>query len=187
MSDDPIQLSEGQLLATIEGVDAAPNRLASPLASTLRCKRLGPRKACSRIAVCFSTDPSTGPVEQVECPVFDISVTGIAIEFDRPLKSDARGSISFWSVGLQPVRVGCTVRRCRQDGRGHYVLGLRFDRRLGPDEVRPAPLREGREVAPGARPRKLRCADDGESPPMGAPPAIRAGEPPAEPLRQSIR
>jgi hypothetical protein len=153
MSDEPIPLWDGEP-STAKIIHE--HRGLADGAATVRCKRGSPRSPCDGVHVCFSVERRLGEVEYVECPLIDISATGLAVEYDQKLEFGTTGYIAYWTVGHQPVRVSCTIRQCRMLDEGRYLLGIKLDRKLNFEERRPARLRLGREVVPGVRPRKLR-------------------------------
>lgn len=152
MSDEPIPLWEGELSGSIP----IPERRPDTATQTVRSARKAPRSQCDGAHVCFSPDLPSGVQEHVECPVIDKSAQGFAIEYDRRLEPGVRGYVTFVTVGHQPVRVSCSVRRCVPLDNGHYLLGLMLDRPLNFEEKRLAKSTAGKLIALGIRPRKLR-------------------------------
>ena len=135
----------------------------------VRCRRRNARRPCERVHVCFSPSAPSGRVEHVECPVRDISKTGFAVEFDRPLATGVSGYISYYTISHQPVRVSCSVRHCHPLGEGRYFLGLTLNRDLSLEEQRPSKTGPGRSVSPCFRPRPLHRADvDSNEPQRGS-------------------
>jgi len=159
MDDEPIPLYEGEL----SGARIIPDRSSEAgETQTVRSRRKNPRKHCERVCVCFSPDDPSGRIEHVECPVLDLSAGGMAIEYDREFDVGVAGYVAYRTVSHQPVRINCTVRRCAAMENGHYLLGLKFDRQLRREELKPAKVIAGREVAPGIRTRKLRACSGSE-------------------------
>ncbi|MBN2562164.1 MAG: PilZ domain-containing protein, partial [Phycisphaerae bacterium] len=160
MADESIPLWDGEPL----GAKIIPQETSSGGdTQTLRSRRRSPRKSCDRVHVCFSPNLASGLVEYVECPVLDMSVSGFALEYDEKLDVGMRGYVSYMTIGRRPVRVSCCVRRCKSLGRGRYLLGIQLDRKLNAEERTPSKANQGRQVALGARPRRLRdlrTADD---------------------------
>ncbi len=153
MSDEPIPLYDGEP----SGAKIRHETVgSSPSSPPLRCRRSNVRKECDQVSVCFSVQLALGRVDHVECPVFDVSVKGVAIEFDKKVEPGIRGYISFWTLGHRSVRVGGCVRRCKALQDGRFLLGIELDRKLAREERSPAKKRPGREIAMGMRPRKLR-------------------------------
>ncbi len=157
MPDEPIPLYDGEPSGA-EIVHEKPDDKPTVFSQTVRSKRNSVRKGCDRTKVCFSPQESLGRAEHVECPVIDMSTTGFAVEFDRPLAAGVNGHVAYWTVGHRPVRVSCTVRRCVPMDNGHYLIGLKLARKLTFEEKKPARTLAGREVAMGLRPRKLKPA-----------------------------
>jgi hypothetical protein len=143
-------------------VDGAPSGAAiihekvSSAAATPRGKRHVPRTACQNTHICFTHEDSAGRIDNVECPVINISLRGFAIEIDTLLRAGTRGSVTYRAATGRPVHVGCCVLRCQPLAPGRFHLSLKLDRKLQFEETKPARLGIGREVAPGIRPRKLR-------------------------------
>ena len=161
MSDEPIPLYDGELSGAKiipDGAERAEQQVET------RVKRQRPRRSFDRVHVCFSPMYQSGRVEHVECPVIDMSESGLAIEYDRKLGKGVTGHVSYRTISNQPVRVSCTVRRCAVMDNGHFEVGVQLNRRLRSEEMRPAKVRPGRELAAGVRARKLRVAV-GTSPP----------------------
>ncbi len=153
MANESIPLWDGESSGA-EIIYEDPARIGGT--STLRSRRKSPRKDCERIHVCFSPDLPSGLVEHAECPVVNMSATGFAIEYDREIKPGIAAYISYQTVGHLPVRISCTVRRCKPLEGGLYVIGIQLDRKLEHVERRPVKVGPGREVFPGIRARKLR-------------------------------
>lgn len=128
----------------------------SPGLNTLNGRRRSLRRACENVCVCFSPEYKSGRVEYVECPVLDISASGISILFDGPLEPGMSGRISYRADGSKAVRIASNVRTCTEVEPGVFTLGLKFVRGLTSQELRLAKRRIGREVAPGVRLRKLK-------------------------------
>ncbi|HVP12580.1 MAG TPA: PilZ domain-containing protein [Phycisphaerae bacterium] len=164
MSDEPIPLWDGELSGA--KIIFQERQLQGPSSSqTVRGKRSSPRRAGEGIHVCYSPQVQLGRVEHVECPVIDMSVGGLAIEFDQRLSVGVMGYVAYWTMSRQPVRVSCTVTRCEALGNGRFRLGLKLDRKLNFEERRPARMRPGRDLMPGVHPRKLREPSPGEPSP----------------------
>lgn len=157
MADEPIPLYEGES-SNSKIVHEQPANAQAFISHAARSKRSSVRKSCDRTKVCFSPQESLGRAEHVECPVIDLSATGLAVEFDKPLASGVSGHVAYWTVGHRPVRVSCTVRRCIPMDNGHFLIGLKLDRKLTLEEKKPAKTFGGREIAMGLRPRKLKPA-----------------------------
>lgn len=156
MSDEPIPLYDGELSGAKIIPDGAKG-VGQP--TETRVKRQSPRHSFERVHVCFSPMYQSGRLEHVECPVIDLSESGLAIEYDRKLEKGVTGHISYRTISHQPVRVSCTVRRCAAMDNGHFEVGVQLNRRLRSEEMRPAKVRPGRELAAGVRARKLRVAE----------------------------
>jgi hypothetical protein len=154
MPDDTIPLCDGDL-------PPMPIIHAREAATAVRCRRGGTRRPCDGVHICFSPEFASGRVEHVDCPVRNVSAGGFAIEFDGPLEMGLAGHVTYRTLSGLPVHIGCTVRHCKPLGAGRFLVGLKLDRRLQPDELRPARARQGRELAPGLRPRRLRATPPG--------------------------
>jgi hypothetical protein len=122
----------------------------------VRCRRRNLRKQCGRSLLCFSRELTGGRVDQVACPIINISTTGVAFEFDEPLNPGTGGAVAYRAVNGRAVHVNCVVRQCRPNDNGRYMIGARFDRKLHELEDKPTHSSVGKEIAPGVRPRKLR-------------------------------
>lgn len=159
--DEPIPLDDSDDPNAPIPLEDAPEHSAiivpeSKAATSVRCRRRDVRRAQGSAVICFTLESASGRVENAECPVLNISRTGVAIVFDQDVSLGASASIAYRSISGRPVHRGVTVRQCRPREDGHYDLGLQFDRPLQFDEARPARHGPGREVAPGIRARKLK-------------------------------
>ena len=135
----------------------APDIKPSP-ASALRSSRRWPRKACARGLLCFNRVLPNGRTDSAACPIQNVSLTGIAFEYDAPLKVGTLGSVCYKGVSGQNVMIGCTIRQCRDMGQGRYVIGAHLDRKLSSEDEKPDRSNNGREVGFVVRPRKLQYA-----------------------------
>lgn len=153
MNDEPIPLYDGEPLATeiIHHV-CTPGGVSS---QGVRPKRTKARTPTEKVHICFSPLLPEGHVDHVECPVVDMATDGIGVEYDRELKAGVTGHVAYRTVGRDSVRVSCHVGRCVPMDNGHFLIGLKLDRELRPEERKPAKVGAGREIAAGIRPRKL--------------------------------
>ncbi|HWL93957.1 MAG TPA: PilZ domain-containing protein [Phycisphaerae bacterium] len=167
MADEPIPLYDGEPSGAIIRVDGAnPGMFEGTgrrMSAGTQSRRRTTRRDCERIHVCLTPDEPEGRIESVECPVFDISKGGAALEFDRPLASGISCQIAYLTVSRRPVRVSGSVRHCRALGEGRFRIGIRFDRTLTVEELKPAKRREGWDIAPGVRARALRVREEPQS------------------------
>lgn len=165
MSDAPIPLYDGEPSgAKIIHVDTGEQGRVDT--ETMRGKRGFARHTPKGINICLTVEHKSGKVEHVECPVVNMSATGIAVEFDQRLETGVTGCVAYRTISHQPVRVSCRVQRCQGLDSGRFLLALTLYRALSVEERRPAKPRPGRELAPGLRPRKLReplLQQDGDS------------------------
>ena len=92
-----------------------------------------------------------------------------AIEYDRKLNVGLRGQVAYLTVGHQPVRVSCSVRRCAPMDNGRFLVGLKLDRLLNFEEKRIAKASSCKLAALGLRSRKLRPAASSMSTPEPQP------------------
>jgi hypothetical protein len=152
MADEPIPLYDGELSGSVIIPDGPSGALGTP---TVRSRRVHKRRPGDGVCVCFSPTLFSGRVEHVECPVFNISAKGFAIEYDRKLEVGVTGYITYRTVSHQPVHVSCRVQRCSPLENGHFLVGLKLNRKLEIEETKPAKPRPGRDLAPGLRARKL--------------------------------
>jgi hypothetical protein len=152
MSDEPIPLYEGDLSSHVILPDSAPGRAES---AVVRSRRACPRKNCEDVHVCFSPESESGLPDNAECSVLDISVTGMAIEYDRPLARGVSANVSYYTISRIPVRVSCTVRHCAAKDNGYFQIGLQLNRPLKFEERKPMRIGAGRVVSPHVRARKL--------------------------------
>ncbi|MBX3395438.1 MAG: PilZ domain-containing protein [Phycisphaerae bacterium] len=166
MSDEPIPLWDGEPSGAEIRHDTVRHDAAGSAtnfgtghASGLTTRRRDSRHECERIFVCFSASDPMGRAEYVECPVFDFSKSGLALEFDRRLAIGTACTIAYRTVSRQPVHVSGSVRHCRDLDGGRYRVGIRLARTLKLDELRPAKRRDGQDIAPGIRARSLRDTD----------------------------
>ncbi|HKQ49247.1 MAG TPA: PilZ domain-containing protein [Phycisphaerae bacterium] len=153
MNDDAIPLStDGSSGATIQ-----PERSTGGTEThALRSRRTNPRRECENVHVCFSPQTQTGLPDNVECPLLNISASGMAIEYDRPLKKGVSAYVSYYSISRVPINIGCVVQHCDLQTSGHYIIGLRTNRPLKYEERKPMRVGAGRVVSPHVRARKLR-------------------------------
>ncbi|MCG8409162.1 MAG: PilZ domain-containing protein [Phycisphaerales bacterium] len=172
MADDFIPLYEGELSGarivhdndSSDGVaDRGPGPSATNATQSLRRKRQSARKPCEQTCVCLTPNDPSGRIEHVACPVIDISKNGFSLEFDRHLAVGITGSISYRTVSHRPVHVSCCIRHCQLLENGRYRLGIKLDRELNHEELKPAKTGFGRDVAPGVRTRKLRPVSEDDA------------------------
>ncbi|MFQ5429809.1 MAG: PilZ domain-containing protein [Phycisphaerae bacterium] len=162
MSDAPIPLFDGEpcgariIHERAGGAAGSSAPESETAAATVRGRRKAVRRRCRGILVCFSPTDSSGRTEHVICPLIDLSRGGFCVEFDRPLAIGVRGAIAYRTVSHRPVNVSATVRHCAPLGGNRYRIGLKLARFLDGEELKPAHIRPGNDVAPGLRPRKLR-------------------------------
>ncbi|GJQ25912.1 MAG: hypothetical protein HBSAPP02_09440 [Phycisphaerae bacterium] len=159
--DEPIPLDDSDDPNAPIPLEDAPEHSAiivpeSKRATSVRCRRRDVRRSQGSAMLCFSHETGSGRVDNAECPVLNISKTGVAIVFDHDVCVGTSASIAYRSISGRPVHRGVTVRQCRPRDDGYFELGLQFDRPLQFDEARPARHGPGREVAPGIRARKLK-------------------------------
>ncbi|MFQ5423919.1 MAG: PilZ domain-containing protein [Phycisphaerae bacterium] len=155
MDSDTIPLEEGPASSRVLVPEAAADR-------RVRGNRSATRWQCDDVVVCFSPVYQSGRVDHAECPVSEISATGMAVVFDRSLERGLPGSVAYRILGGRHVRAQCRVRTCTKIGESRYLLGLQFTRRRRSADLKPLKHRAGRDIAPGARPRKL-CAPEAVS------------------------
>jgi len=161
MSDsDPIPLYDGPPTGPkIEHPDLNPTAATENndgLATPIRGSRRNVRHELEGVKACLATHDASGRNEFADCPVVDISVSGIGLEFDRRLKSGLRCNISYRTRDHRTVHVGGTVRRCRQIEGGYFEIGIQFDRHLHKDEMQPARVLPGAAASPLQRGRQLK-------------------------------
>ncbi len=177
MSDESIPLYDGEPSGAVirhETHSLGPSRGTGGAVSA---RRKSARHDCERVQVCFTVQDPTRRAENANCPVVNLSKTGIAIEYDVKLRAGVPCSIAYRTVSHQDVRVSGVVRHCRDIGGGHYQLGIKFTRDLKFEELRPARFRQGRDVAPGLQLRPLAARTDEVD---DAPDSDGAAEPVAE-------
>lgn len=151
-AEERIPLYDGELSASAIVHEPEPAQESHPV----RGRRAAPRKVIENAWVLFAPEEHLGPSDPSECPLVDISTTGFAIYYDRPLKGGVKGHVSYRSVMDIPIRVGFTVQRCQEVGEGIYLLGAKFVRKLRFEESRLAATRPGREVMIGTRARRIK-------------------------------
>lgn len=148
--DDPIPLDDSEPSASIIH---QPSRDS---VTSVRSQRKSARREFKNARICFIPEYASGKTDPAECPVINISATGLSIEFDRRVPIALRGTITYRSECGLPVHVGCVVRHCVEQMDGFFRLGIQLDRKLRPEESRPLRIAIGREIAPGIRARKLK-------------------------------
>ncbi len=148
MDSDTIPIEDGPASSRVLVPEPGPDRC-------VRGRRSAARQCCEHVVVCFSPVYQSGRVDHAECAVSEIAATGMAVVFDRPLERGLPGSVAYRILGGRHVRVQCRVRTCTKIGESRYLLGLQFTRRLRSADLKPLKHRGGRDIAPGARPRKL--------------------------------
>jgi hypothetical protein len=150
---DPIPLADGDL-SDCAIVPLGDRKLGTQ--AVLRSRRRNHRRSCGRSMLSFTHELPGGRADHIACPIVDISTTGVAFEFDEAVEQGAGCGVAYRTIDGRPVHVNGLVRQCRYAGPGRYIVGVRFDRKLQPNEDKPAHSSLGREIAPGVRPRKLR-------------------------------
>lgn len=156
MSDEPIPLYDGEPTGAQIRHETSILDHVGAQAGVASTRRRSARHECERVHVCFSPRDADERSEHVECPVLDLSKGGLAIEFDRVLASGTFCTIAYRTISRQPVHVSGTVRHCRDIGGGRYRVGVKLNRELRTEELRPARQRPGHDVAPGVRARPLK-------------------------------
>jgi len=154
MSDETLPLYHGELSGSVIIPERGSNGgLETP---TLRSRRASPRKGCENIHVCFSAESESGQGDHAECPLVNISASGMAIEYDRCLRKGVSGHVSYYTISRIPVNISCIIRHCDPLDNGHFQIGLRLNRPLKYEERKPMRVGPGRVVSPHLRARKLR-------------------------------
>lgn len=162
MSEETIPLYDGEPSGAVirhesGGLFQPVHRASGGAATgTASSRRKATRHDCERTCVCFSPHDAQGRVEDVECPVFDISKSGVALEYDRELRTGSACTIAYRTVSRQPVHVSGRICNCRDLGGGRFKLGIKLNRELRAEELKLAKKREGQDIAPGIRARPLR-------------------------------
>ena len=128
----------------------------------VRGSRRNARHDLDGIKVCLATHDASGRVEFTDCPVVDISVSGMGLEFDRRIKTGLHCNISYRTRDRSTVHVGGVIRRCLQIGVGRFQLGIQFDRHLNKPELLPARVIAGAPASPLQRGRQLRSTTGSE-------------------------
>lgn len=159
--DDAEGSPEGEFVIPLEESDGTasqivPTKSSLDGADIVRGRRKDARKAFEGIWVLFEPDARANGTEQVECPLVDISVTGFAVLYDRPLKSGVKGYVSYRSQCDKPVRISFTVKRTIPQSGGRYLIGCQMDKKLNVEDRRPARVRPGRSVVAGIRARRIK-------------------------------
>jgi len=163
MSDtDAIPLYDGPPTgAKIEHPDLNPTAATenyNGLVSPIRGSRRNVRHELEGVKACLATHDASGRTEYVDCPVVDLSVSGIGLMFDRRLKPGLRCNISYRTRDHRTVHIGGTVRRCQPIETGHFEIGIQFDRHLHKDEMNAARVLAGAAASPLQRGRQLKQA-----------------------------
>lgn len=171
MDSDPIPLYDGPpsgYLIHHTAQAAADDATSSGGRQAVRSRRRGARRECERTRVCLTVTEGDGRVDHAECPVVNISRSGMALHYDRRIVRGARVTIQYRTVSLSPVHVTAAVRHCVPAGPDRYQIGLSLDRPLAGEELRPARDLPGRDVAPGIRGRRF-ATNRGDAPAEGGP------------------
>ena len=133
-----------------------PTENTNTAAAPVRGSRRNTRHELEGVKACLATHDASGRTEFTDCPVVDISVSGIGLEFDRRVKSGLHCNISYRTRDHRTVHVGGTVRRCRPTDDGYFEIGIQFDRHLNKDEMQPARVLPEASASPLQRGRQLR-------------------------------
>ena len=160
-SDDTESPPVGDFVIPLEESDVTASAIVPTKSSIngtniVRGHRKDARKAFEGIWVLFEPDARAGGTVQVECPLVDISVSGFAVLYDRPLKSGVKGYVSYRSQCDKPVRISFTVRRCIPQSSAQFLIGCQMDKKLNIEDRRPAKTRPGRSVVAGIRARRIK-------------------------------
>lgn len=153
---DSIPLEEGEILSHVILPD---QNSAIQRDYHLRGHRDATRRRTEGATVCLTLQDQAGRVEHIECPVMDLSATGVGLVFDQEIEQGRSCQIAYQTASHRLVRLHATVKRCVQTGPGRFEIGLRFTHRLEADQLRIVRRRPGRDITIGARMRKLRLPE----------------------------
>jgi hypothetical protein len=155
MTDEPIPLYDGEPSGA-KIVHSTYERLSPADTQTAQSRRGSARRPQEGVFVCLTVEYKNGKVEHVECPVINMSASGVAVEFDQKVELGVTGAIQYSTISHQPVRTCCSITRCQPLDNGRFLLALKLNKPLSVEERRPAKLRPGRQLVSGLHSRKLR-------------------------------
>lgn len=146
---DPIALVDGEISGKVLLHESSLDR------SRPRGRRDSARRVSKGVTVCFTPSDESGRVEHVECPLVDLSSSGLGLTFDKPIDLDRACEIAFQTASHRLVRVHARVKRCMQVGENRYEVGLQFTHRLTAEQQKIVRRRPGRDITIGSRMRPL--------------------------------
>ena len=114
----PVELSEDRVRELADAIESAPDPADD--------RRLGGVRVPARdhVRLVPFNAGGGGPSRLVE--VRDVSRTGIALVLAEPMDEGQTFDLKLPRAGGRAQDVLCTVRHCRPDGRGRFVVGAKF-------------------------------------------------------------
>lgn len=149
---DPIALCEGDITSKVVLHESNIDR------TRLRGRRDSARRVSKGVTVCFTPQDESGRVEHVECPLVDLSSSGLGLVYDKAIDAGRTCLIAFQTASHRLVRVHARVKRCISTGENRYEVGLRFTHRLTAEQQLIVKRRPGRDITVGSRMRPLIAA-----------------------------
>lgn len=149
---EPIALCEGEITSKVVLHESSLDR------SRPRGRRDSARRVSKDVTVCFTPQDESGRVEHVECPLVDLSSSGVGLVYDKPIDVDRACDLAFQTASHRLVRVHARVKRCISISENRYEVGLRFTQRLTAEQQLIVKRRPGRDITIGSRMRPLAAA-----------------------------
>ena len=146
---DPIALCEGDIVSKVLLHESSIERMRP------RGRRDSARRVTKGVTVCFTPSDESGRVEHVECPLLDLSSSGLGLTYDKPIDVDRACEVAFQTVSHRLVRVHARVKRCIRIGENRFEVGLQFTHRITAEQQLIAKRRPGRDITIGSRMRPL--------------------------------
>lgn len=146
---EPIALVDGEIVSKVVLHESSLDR------SRPRGRRDSARRVTKGVTVCFTPQDESGRVEHVECPLVDLSSSGIGLVYDKPIDVDRACQVAFQTASHRLVRVHARVKRCICIGESRYEVGLRFTHRITAEQQLIVKRRPGRDITIGSRMRPL--------------------------------
>ena len=146
---DPIELYDGEIVSKVVLHESARE------AAKTRGRRDSARRIAKGVTVCFTPQDESGRVEHAECPLVDLSSSGIGLVYDKEIDVDRACEIAYQTASHRLVRLHARVKRCICIGENRYELGLRFTHRITAEQQLIVKRRPGRDITIGSRMRQL--------------------------------
>jgi len=146
---EPIELFDGEIVSKVILSESARE------SQRTRGRRDSARRAAKGVTVCFTPQDESGRVEHVECPLVDLSASGLGLVFDKAIDVDRACQIAYQTASHRLVRLNARVKRCVQVGDQRFEIGLRFTQRITAEQQLIVKRRPGRDITIGSRMRQL--------------------------------